>query len=182
MPRKRQGYCSLDMASAPLPGLLLFRGYVMTYSEKLKDPRWQKKRLEILDEAGFECENCGNTEKTLHVHHKFYERNKNPWDYDTIDLSVFCTDCHKAWHIAKVELDKAIGDIVDADSLDRIRGYVVAVGCGDIFSNQINDNNSTIGMADYFRTTVGSIKLLIKDSLKGCPMSIPFALYKQSIG
>jgi len=28
----------------------------LTYSEKLKDPRWQKKRLEILSRDNFTCE------------------------------------------------------------------------------------------------------------------------------
>jgi len=31
-----------------------------TYAEKLKDPRWQKKRLERLDLAEWECEICFN--------------------------------------------------------------------------------------------------------------------------
>ena len=32
----------------------------MGYSEKLKDPRWQKKRLEILERDNFRCQYCGD--------------------------------------------------------------------------------------------------------------------------
>ena len=38
-----------------------------TYLEKLKDPRWQKKRLEILERDGWKCMACGEKEKTLRV-------------------------------------------------------------------------------------------------------------------
>lgn len=30
----------------------------MTYSQKLRDPRWQKKRLEILERDSFTCQHC----------------------------------------------------------------------------------------------------------------------------
>lgn len=65
----------------------------MTYAEKLKDPRWQKKRLEILNRDGWSCQFCGNTKSTLHVHHKAYQGN-NPWETDDDLLEVLCEDCH----------------------------------------------------------------------------------------
>ena len=52
-----------------------------TYSDKLKSPKWQKKRLEILQRDNFTCFNCGDTERTLHVHHESYIKGKEPWDY-----------------------------------------------------------------------------------------------------
>ena len=39
------------------------------YSEKLRDPRWQKRRLEILERDAWQCQACLSTAKTLHVHH-----------------------------------------------------------------------------------------------------------------
>jgi hypothetical protein len=57
------------------------------YSEKLKDPRWQKLRLEILERDEWSCQACGNAEKTLHVHHTHYVKGFEPWDY--VD------DCHE---------------------------------------------------------------------------------------
>jgi len=65
-----------------------------SYYEKLKDPRWQKKRLEILERDWFECTNCGDENSTLHVHHGYYERNLDPWDYDSDTLWTLCAECH----------------------------------------------------------------------------------------
>jgi len=64
------------------------------YSEKLKDPRWQKKRLEILNRDGWSCKYCSTKEKTLHVHHLFYFKNKDPWDIPDGFLVSLCSDCH----------------------------------------------------------------------------------------
>ena len=45
----------------------------MAYSEKLKNPKWQKKRLEILNRDNFTCIKCGDKETTLQIHHfKYY--------------------------------------------------------------------------------------------------------------
>jgi len=64
----------------------------MSYSDKLKDPRWQRKRLEILSRDNFTCKMCSNDKETLHVHHNKYF--KNPWDADTNDLETLCVTCH----------------------------------------------------------------------------------------
>lgn len=65
-----------------------------TYSEKLKDPRWQKKRLQVLERAGWACECCGATDKTLNVHHGMYRRGAEPWEYPLETLWSLCKDCH----------------------------------------------------------------------------------------
>lgn len=75
----------------------------MTYSEKLKDPRWQKKRLEVLERDCFTCKQCGDTETTLHVHHFTYS--KNPWESEIHDLITYCKHCHYI-----VEQEKSEGD------------------------------------------------------------------------
>ena len=66
----------------------------MQYSEKLKDPRWQKKRLEILERDGWKCMSCGEKETTLHVHHIFYFPGKEPWEINNGFLITFCEHCH----------------------------------------------------------------------------------------
>ena len=66
-----------------------------TYSEKLKDPRWQKKRLEILERDEWECKACGDKDTTLHVHHIFYIPGKEPWEIPNGLLVTFCERCHK---------------------------------------------------------------------------------------
>jgi hypothetical protein len=67
----------------------------MTYAEKLKSPEWQKKRLEILQRDKFTCTNCGSKEKQLHVHHKVYIFNNEPWDYENEFYTTLCYDCHE---------------------------------------------------------------------------------------
>lgn len=66
-----------------------------SYSDKLKDPRWQKKRLEVLERAGWACEGCKAKNNTLHVHHGYYGKDMDPWDYDTYTLWCLCEKCHE---------------------------------------------------------------------------------------
>jgi hypothetical protein len=68
----------------------------MTYSEKLKDPRWQKIRLKVLERDNFTCVCCDETTKQLHVHHCYYVSKREPWDYHTNTLVTLCADCHKS--------------------------------------------------------------------------------------
>lgn len=80
----------------------------MTYAEKLLDPRWQKKRLKILERDKFSCVWCGDTETTLHVHHLVYMV-KNPWESDDDHLISLCKDCHDIYHIKNLtELEKLL--------------------------------------------------------------------------
>lgn len=79
-----------------LAGAIYFNA--MTYSEKLKDPRWQKLRLEILNRDEWTCQYCGAKDKTLHVHHYAYPKSGNPWDADGGDLNTLCEDCHENTH------------------------------------------------------------------------------------
>jgi hypothetical protein len=65
----------------------------MTYSEKLKDPRWQRKRLDILKRDDFTCRDCGAINKTLHVHHCHYDGG-DPWKANDDVLLTLCEDCH----------------------------------------------------------------------------------------
>lgn len=70
----------------------------MTYAEKLRDPRWQRKRLEKLEWSRWECDCCGTAKKTLHVHHRRYIKGREPWDYSIDELSTYCEDCHTERH------------------------------------------------------------------------------------
>lgn len=65
-----------------------------SYSEKLKDPRWQKKRLEILERDDWCCQCCFDTENTLSVHHVKYIKGREPWDYDESYFITLCSSCH----------------------------------------------------------------------------------------
>lgn len=72
------------------------------YSKKLKDPRWQKLRLEIMERDDWKCRLCFSEGSTLNVHHKRYA-GANPWDADSRDLVTLCEDCHTAMHEGNLE-------------------------------------------------------------------------------
>jgi hypothetical protein len=75
------------------------KGESMTrYAEKLRDPRWQRMRLEVMQRDGFSCQECGDTQTTLNVHHKHYLRGRDPWQYPLTALETLCENCHKAEH------------------------------------------------------------------------------------
>ncbi len=69
------------------------------YRQKLLDPRWQKKRLEILNRDEFACRKCGDKESTLHVHHFWYENDKEPWEIEDGALITLCgsVDAGNRW-------------------------------------------------------------------------------------
>lgn len=77
----------------------------MTYSEKLRHPLWQKKRLEVLEHYGFECMECGSSEKTLHVHHRWYVAKRMPWEYPMLCYTVMCEGCHSEIHAERQDFE-----------------------------------------------------------------------------
>lgn len=96
-----------------------------TYTEKLADPLWKKRRLERLKLAGNECESCGETGKTLHVHHRVYHRGHEPWEYTDEELEVLCKDCHDSEHEASDELKLLLG-VASMGSRDMVLGILAA--------------------------------------------------------
>lgn len=65
------------------------------YSQKLRDPKWQKKRLEIMQRDNFTCRKCGSKDKTLHVHHVEYHNGNDPWEYPDNYYLTLCFECHE---------------------------------------------------------------------------------------
>lgn len=78
----------------------------MAYAEKLRDPRWQKKRLRILDRDSFTCQLCKDTETELHVHHTKYSG--DPWNGRDSDLITYCKFCHAIVEYIKKDKHLAI--------------------------------------------------------------------------
>lgn len=68
------------------------------YREMLALPQWQKRRLQMLEKAGWKCVECGAEEQQLHVHHKRYIAGAKPWEYEDEDLAVLCERCHERAH------------------------------------------------------------------------------------
>lgn len=77
----------------------------MTYKETLRDPRWQKKRLLILQRDNWGCVKCGSTTRNLQVHHIRYRKGFDPWEYFDSDLETLCEFCHKKEHNIEQEIE-----------------------------------------------------------------------------
>lgn len=65
---------------------------IMEYQTKLRDPRWQKKRLEIMHRDNFRCRLCHASKFTLNIHHITYHG--DPWDAPNTELVTLCEHCH----------------------------------------------------------------------------------------
>lgn len=63
------------------------------YAEKLKDPRWQRKRLSVMERDHWRCRICGDKDTTLNVHHLYYEG--EPWEVPDDALLTVCAPCHE---------------------------------------------------------------------------------------
>lgn len=69
-----------------------------SYKEQLKSPKWQKRRLEIMNRDNFTCQICGAKDKQLHVHHTTYIPGCDIWDYFDNHLITVCEECHTREH------------------------------------------------------------------------------------
>jgi len=100
----------------------------MEYWQKLKDPRWQKLRLEAMQKSDFCCDMCSDGKSTLNVHHKEYFRGYEPWEYRIEQLAVLCEECHKNLH-NNVDLFKFVGSHANLDGPDN-REELAFLMCG----------------------------------------------------
>ena len=66
-----------------------------TYRQQLRDPRWQRRRLQIFERDNWQCQQCGATEEELQVHHKVYTPGAAPWEVPTRALVTLCKGCHR---------------------------------------------------------------------------------------
>lgn len=103
----------------------------MTYSKKLNDPRWQKKRLEIYNRDNFQCQFpfddgvCGEDSDMLHCHHLEYIKGLKPWEYPNDKLLTLCDTHHKMIHDKPFipgihELTELSQNEIDDGVIDRI--------------------------------------------------------------
>jgi hypothetical protein len=101
-----------------------------TYAEQLKHPNWQRKRLEMLQRAGFKCELCEDKDSTLHVHHKRYVRGRQVWEYESSELQVLCEVCHAEHHemhgLLEQVLASAEGWDIHRTAVGLVAGYMTA--------------------------------------------------------
>lgn len=106
-----------------------------TYSELLRDPKWQEMRLRIMERDGFRCVNCRRKEITLNVHHGCYHRGYKPWEYDPDTLWTLCEDCHSKISDRMEAINECIARIypttvIDASGKDSMSiAYLASAFC-----------------------------------------------------
>ena len=84
----------------------------MKYGDKLKDPRWQKKRLEIMQRDEWKCQFCGESNSTLAVHHTVYQYGKDPWEHHEENLVTICEQCHQSEYESRKESEEQLLEIL----------------------------------------------------------------------
>ena len=62
----------------------------MDYKKQIKHPKWQKKRLEILERDEYTCRLCNDKDTQLHVHHKYYNNKIKYWEYSDNCYITLC--------------------------------------------------------------------------------------------
>ncbi|SRR6266496_2207441 len=70
----------------------------MSYGTVRRHPKWQKRRLEIMQRDSWTCASCHGDDVPLNVHHRRYIRGRKPWEYCDKDLITLCDDCHGKTH------------------------------------------------------------------------------------
>ena len=67
------------------------------YQRLLRNPLWQKRRLDVLNAANWRCQDagCSNSEVPLEIHHCYYLYGKKPWDYPSDAFLALCEQCHE---------------------------------------------------------------------------------------
>ena len=141
----------------------------MKYSDQLKHPKWQKKRLEILNRDDFTCQKCGDTETELHIHHLKYKGAK-PWETPNKNLVTLCKHCHKVIGLVeKYDID----NILDFD-FENVKLYkcgshesdvIVFIYNIDKCAMFILHENNDIIYFHVFREEIPEIIKVFKDAL-----------------
>lgn len=134
------------------------------FLQQYKSPKWQKKRLEIMQRDKYTCQCCGEKEKMLNVHHKEYISGKKVWEYENDNFITLCENCHERRHTLIKRITKHLHNITDnnLESIDFILEHIVvdddnkfldnlAFACNGNFIDSIKillSQNYTIEMND----------------------------------
>jgi hypothetical protein len=142
-----------------------------TYWELLRHPKWQEKRLRVMQRAGFECENCGDKDTILNVHHTYYEKGKSPWEYPDESLRCLCESCHGNADELRRKLLRQLGLLTDTQ-LNQVLGFSIGLMLeeGSLDKSPEEENyEMLLGMIRVFLTLSGhQTKPVIDAMYKRC--------------
>lgn len=127
------------------------------YWQLLRDPRWQRLRLEVMQRDEFCCTHCGSKTDTLNVHHTYYEKGNAPWEYPPESLHTLCESCHEELEAANLAFKRQIGRISPSD-VYQLLGYAQSIEAGIGGDNdlkfQITTYEHAVGFAEGFDCTL----------------------------
>ena len=81
------------------------------YSKRLKDPRWQRKRLEVMERDKWTCVDTLESDDPLQVHHCWYAKG-GPWETPNKYLITVTEDAHNERHKIESDIKKTLGLIL----------------------------------------------------------------------
>jgi len=142
----------------------------MEYTDKLKNPHWQRKRLEIMQRDDFTCQMCKDTETTLNIHHKKYFKDKEPWDIDNKYLITLCEDCHNEIEQLKNDNKNLIYNKIRIYKSNnwQEKNFIMFVSYKEICSMRIyNKNKEFIIGFNLCGDDLFNIPVILKYSLNG---------------
>ena len=124
---------------------------------KYRDPRWQRLRLKVMEEAGFMCQECYDETETLNVHHRLYRKDADPWEYELEELVCLCYKCHQYIHQQKKRLNAALSN-QQTWVLDYLVGYAEAQELDGPYAKiHISSSDIAQGVADVYGITLSDV-------------------------
>ena len=141
----------------------------MNYKEKLKDPRWIRRRREIMERDNHRCMICGEDSLLLNVHHLRYRKGAEPWEYDDCELVTLCEDCHKMVHDNNLNLEVRRSKISDRYRLCYGIDNSSAIRSGTVMTS--DSMNLIFVCADF--TYVNKLILQNSDGSRTNPLDYP---------
>jgi hypothetical protein len=97
----------------------MFARIPSSYQKQLRNPLWQRRRLEIFHRDGWQCQSCGETGRELQVHHRWYTGGLAPWESPDIALVTLCVACHE--RVSMNKLPEVTHQSTLADTYGSIR-------------------------------------------------------------
>lgn len=123
-----------------------------SYAELLKDPRWQRKRLQILERDGWKCTSCEAENVTLHVNHRRYAKSGNPWEVGDADLETLCEKCHEE-ESSTYRRARDLLCPLSTDDKEHVCGTMTGLAYrkGDLSSTTVTSFEFACGLSDVIR-------------------------------
>lgn len=118
--------------------------------KKYQHPKWQAKRLAIMNRADFRCEHCCRNDRQLHVHHKIYRKGADPWDYADTELMCLCEPCHELAGDGMKGIKEGLAKLCLIE-MEMARGYIDGLVALREYSDSLGPQRENTDPMDWYR-------------------------------